>query len=150
MVMFLIAFKMDTDNFEKYRKEDKLDKIIKYLDHIDSMKDLVVIISIPVTILFIGKIETINNIDYIQALTAFSLMYFWHLVMFMRRDGLAQLRYVTNFDKLKDTVVIFVYPIVIVSIPLGSGSISTVDIFQAFAAFFLMYGWRKIMFYNAN
>jgi len=144
--MFLLAVRSDQDKFEKFRKEDKLDEIIKYLDRVDSFKDILVIITMPVLILLIGMIEELSVIDVIQALSAFIFMYIWHIILFRKREDLAGMQCVTNFDKIKDTIVVFILPLVVIAIPLSTGLATAVDIFQAFAAFLLMYVWRKIMF----
>lgn len=148
--MLLLGFRMDRDKIEKIRKEDKLDEIIRYLDKTDSIKDIVVIITLPVTVLLLAMINEVNTYDIIQAITAFVLMYLWHMVIFRRKEDMAGIQFMTNFDKIKDQIVIFLLPLVIVTIPFGIGLIDTIDFLQTFAVFILMYGWRKIMLFNAK
>lgn len=150
MGMFILALKADRDRYEKFRKEDKLDEIIIYFDKIDNIKDIVVTIILPVVILFIGMIKEITIIDIAQAISAFALMYFWHLVIFMKKEDMAGIQFMTNFDKIKDRVVIFVLPIVVIAIPLSRNLVDTIDIFQAFAAWFIMMAWRKILLFRAS
>lgn len=143
--MFLLALRNDEEKFEKFRKEDKLDEIVKYLGRVDSVKDIVVIIIISVVIVFLGMIEGINPTDFVQALSSLVLLNLWHMVIFRKKEDLAGLQYMTNFDVMKDRVVIFILPLVVLATPLSSGNVGTIDIVQAIVALAIMYGWRKLM-----
>ena len=143
--MFLLALRSDEDKFEKFRKEDKLDEIVKYLDRVDSVKDMVVITIISVVLVFLGMIEGINTIDIIQAVSSFTMLNLWHLVIFRKKEDMAGLQYMTNFDVMKDRVVIFLLPLVILAVPLSHGYVSAIDIVQAIVSLALIYGWRKLM-----
>jgi len=146
MAMFLLALRSDEEKFEKFRKEDKLDEIVKYLDRVDSVKDIVVIIILSVVIVFLGMIEGINSIDIVQALTCLVILNLWHVIIFRKKEDLAGLQYMTNFDVMKDRVVIFLLPLIVLAIPFSSsGGVETVDIIQAIVSLAIMYGWRKLM-----
>lgn len=146
MAMFLLALRSDEEKFEKFRKEDKLDEIVKYLDRVDSIKDIVVIIILSVVIVFLGMIEGINSIDVVQALTCLVILNLWHVIIFRKKEDLAGLQYMTNFDVMKDRVVIFLLPLIVLAIPFSSsGGVETVDIVQAIVSLAIMYGWRKLM-----
>lgn len=146
MAMFLLALRSDEEKFEKFRKEDKLDEIVKYLDRVDSVKDIVVIIILSVVIIFLGMIEGINSIDIVQALTSLVILNLWHVIIFRKKEDLAGLQYMTNFDVMKDRVVIFLLPLIVLAIPFSSsGGVETVDIVQAIVSLAIMYGWRKLM-----
>jgi hypothetical protein len=148
LAMFLLAIKIDRNKYEKIRKEDKLDEVVIYFDRIDNIKDIVVTLILPVVVIFIAMIDKINIIDIFQAVSSFSLMYFWHLVIFMKRDDMGGIKFMTNFDVLKDRVVIFLLPIVIISIPLTQKFIDNLDIFQALSVFVIMWLWRKILLFK--
>lgn len=145
MAMFLLALRSDEEKFEKFRKEDKLDEIVKYLDRVDSVKDIVVIIILSVVIVFLGMIEGVNPIDIVQALTCLVILNLWHVIIFRKKEDLAGLQYMTNFDVMKDRVVIFLLPLIVLAIPFSSGEVGTVDIVQAIVSLAIMYGWRKLM-----
>lgn len=145
MAMFLLALRSDEEKFEKFRKEDKLDEIVKYLGRVDSVKDIVVIIILSVVIVFLGMIEGINSIDIVQALTCLVILNLWHVIIFRKKEDLAGLQYMTNFDVMKDRVIIFLLPLIVLAIPFSSGEVGTVDIVQAIVALAIMYAWRKLM-----
>lgn len=143
--MFILALKSDQDKYEKFRKEDKLDQIIVYLDKVDSIKDIIVIIIMTVVIVFLGMIEGLEIIDFIQAGAAFIYMYLWHLLIFRKKEDMANIQYITNFDKIKDRIAIFFLPLLIMGIAMANGPTLISDMFQAAAALLIMLSWRKLM-----
>lgn len=64
-----------------------------------------------------------------------------------RENNIGIVLYITYFDKLIFDVLIYLLPIIIVGIAfIVNKQITLVDIFQAVAAFLLMYLWQKRLF----
>jgi len=143
--MFILALKSDQDKYEKFRKEDKLDEIIVYLDRVDSIKDIIVIIIMCVVIIFLGMIEGLGAVDFLQAASSFVYMYLWHLLIFRKKEDQGNIQYMTNFDKIKDRIAIFFLPLLIMGVAMASGPTLVSDMFQAGAALLIMLSWRKLM-----
>lgn len=150
-VPFLIIIKLRRESCKKYRKEDKLNEIILYLSKLDKLKDKIVIISAALLIIVIAIIDgDINTIDIAQAIIFFITIFFWRLILFRRKDELSGLSYITLFDKVKDEVVVFLMPIIIIAIALLGKEVNLVDFFQALVTFLIIFGWHMIMFRKAD
>jgi len=147
-LLFLYKVRNSADDFEKFRKEDTLDEIIVYFSDLDIIKDLVIITGIPIFIIglaFLGP--QVDIADILQAVLTFTIMLIWHLILFKRKEQISRLRYATNFDRIKDSIVIFLLPIFIVSISLiANRYIDMIDMLQSGIPFLVMYFWRKILF----
>lgn len=145
-IFFLIKIRLSKQSYKKFTKENSLDDIIKYLSKLDKIKDTVVISFLPVFIIgssyLAGRVDLIN---LLQALVTFCMMYFWHMILF-RKENINKITYLTNFDKIKDEVVIFLLPILIIGLAILDGAVDFVEILQGVMAFLIVYYWHKILF----
>ncbi len=143
-IFFLIRIKFDRETLKKRKKEDNLNEIIKYLTKLDKIKDLIIISFLSIIIFVIAMIGGgIDVFDILQAIIAFFTMFFWHLVLFRKRKNINGLMYITYFDKIKDEMVIFLLPIIIISIVLVNKNVNVVDFLQAFIPFLAIYVWHQ-------
>jgi len=150
LLLFMLSVKTYHKKYEEFKKEEDLNEILIYFNKIDNIKDIIVTLILPVVIIFIANINEINTIDLFQATFSFIFMYCWHLVIFRNREDKKNIRFMTNFDVLKDKVIISLLPIIIMAIPLTQKFIDNLDILQALSVFFIMWIWRKILLFKVS
>lgn len=149
LLFLLIKTKFNARRYRKYKNEFNLDQKVCYLTDSDKIKDAVVVLSLPAVMLgFTALDKYVDIIDILQASAVFIVSYAWHLKIFRPKDEYGELVYITNSDKIKDEVIIFLLPVIVIAITLLFGRIDLVDNFQAVSVFVVMHFWRLILFKN--
>jgi hypothetical protein len=145
-LIFLLKFRFSKQSYHKQAKENNLNEIIKYITRTDKIKDIVVISLSSIFILgssfFISYISMIN---ILQALLIFFVMFFWHRFLF-KKDNVRDISYLTNLDKLKDEIAIFLIPIIFLGLAITDGEINIFEISQGIIVFLIIYAWHRILF----
>ncbi len=151
-VFFLINLKAQRNLIVKLNEERTLNEIIGYFTEQDGYKDKIILLFLPVVIIAIGFwAGPILFSDFVQALAAFFFTLFWHRILFKAPDTGAKLIILRNIDEIKDRIIIFILPILIVGIGMFEIEINTaVDFIQGGAGFLLMIGWHQILFNDKN
>ena len=143
-IFFLVRLKFDREALRKRKKEGNLNEIIKYLTKLDKIKDLIIISILSIIILIIAMIDGyVDVFDILQAIIAFLTMFFWHLALIRKGKNINESMCITYFDKIKDEMVIFLLPIIIISIVLVNKNVNMVDFLQAFIPFLAIYVWHQ-------
>ena len=140
-------FRERRPQYKKLKKEDTLNEVINYIAHTDIILDRIIIITLPLILLGISIYNFyFGAVDLIQAFVVILILLGRHLMLFFKRENTERIMQITNFDKLKDEIVLFSLPLIIMSVGAGLRSINTIDYFQAVTAFVIMYVWHKYLF----
>ncbi len=143
---FLIITKLNRQKIKKFDKENNLDEPVAYIAQADKIRHIIVILIVAIVIILIAVIDGYMIFsDFIQALTVLLFLLIWHYILFYRDGNKVTVIYLTYYDKIKDEVVSFLLPLVVLSTPLLSKNIDNVDFLQALSAFFIYYIWHFLM-----
>ncbi len=150
-IILLIKIKMSRNSIKKGEVDNDLDETIAYIIKKDIIKDLIIIAIMPIIIIMIALLDiSINFNDIFQAILIFIIMLLWHIVLFKKKEDMNHLVYITNLDIIKDEVVIFLMPVLIIAIALMKKNIDIIDIMQALFPFIIFYVWHKRLFRKSN
>lgn len=150
-VIFMLKFKFAKVHIRKIIGEGRENEIVAYFDKTDRLKDLLLIIVYPVSIIALGLWkESLNDVDVFQALIIFLVAYFWHFNLFSPREDVTRLMYATNMDKLKDEIFTFFLPFFIIIIAFSRGEVDNIDIIQALLIFLISYIKHKKLLFTGN
>lgn len=140
-------FRERRPQYKKFKKENTLNEVINYITRNDIILDRVIIITLPLIILGISIYDLhLQATDLIQAFVVFLIMLGRHLMFFFKRENIERIIQVTNFDKMKDEIIIFSLPLLVMSVGSALRSINKTDYFQAVTVFVVMYAWHKYLF----
>ncbi len=148
LIPLLIIIRVRRENVKKFKKENNLDEILTYITKGDKTKDKIIIFFTAILVLGAAVINRYVKVsDILQAVLIILIMYPWHMLLFRsKEDNIAGVISLTNLDKIKDEIVIFILPIAMISIAIFLKDVNIVDYLQVILAFVIMHFWHRKLF----
>lgn len=150
-IFFFLKLKTEKTKTIKHKEEDSLDDVLIYFTNLDKMKDLVIIVSMPLLIAGIAWYDNeVNTIDTWQMIMTFSASFIWHCFLFRKKEDYGEIMSATVYDRIKDQVFVFFLPIIVLTPPLLYRTFDIIDQIQIVAVFGVMYAWHKYLIRKRN
>jgi hypothetical protein len=147
-LFFLLYLKIGRKKLVQMDEEKVINESITYITKADIFKDRAVIFLLPLTILSINAVNgQYDMVDFIQAMVALPLMFFWRKFLFRAKENSNDIIYLKNADKILDLMVVYLLPVIISLTGLLNFSPNyIIDFLQAFSVFAIMFVWHLILF----
>jgi hypothetical protein len=145
-IIFLVKLRVSRRELKGFKKQNTENEIVLYLTKKDIRKDLAVVILLPIVIIALTIIDRyIDPIDVIQAILVFLVMFSWHWFKLRARAKDISSPGLRRGDLVRDEIVIFSLPFVVLLIPVLQFNVNLIDLLQAVLPLMIMYLWRKLM-----
>lgn len=150
-LFLLIKAKQAQEEFRELDKKATLDEVVYYVQSSDIFTDqAMMILSIVVISLVSFLYSFFDYIDIWQIVFFLLPLIPWHYYFFIYINKDIGYAAITRGKHIFDELVVFMIPIYLLLPPVIFKKLEVSDIIQMFAALFVMFAWRKVLYARSN